>query len=72
MGLAARLKIPDNENIYISYWVKYSDNWVGANVKYIQHEFSLVTNKDWEYVGPASTNLTLYIEQNRGKPQLAI
>lgn len=71
-GGAIRHKFPASEELYISYWVKYSANWDGSNRPYHPHEFNVVTNLDHDYIGPAHTHLTLYIEQNEGRPMLAI
>ena len=60
------------DKVYISYWVKYSSNWVGSGVAYHPHEWNILTNEDWIYQGPADTYLTTYIEQNGGKPLLAL
>ncbi len=61
-----------SEKVYISYWVKYSDNWIGSGVKYHPHEWSLLTTEDGMYQGPAFTYLTAYIEQVAGRPRLAL
>ncbi len=61
---------PSNE-VYLSYWIKYSLNWTGSNKPYHPHQFHFVTTEDDKYVGPAYTTLTLYIEENEGHPLLA-
>jgi hypothetical protein len=53
-----------SDSVYLSYYVKYSTNWVGSGKSYHPHEFHFLTNEDGEYVGPAWTYLTTYIEQN--------
>jgi hypothetical protein len=58
--------------VCLSYWVKYSDNWVGSAKPYHPHEFHFITNADDIYVGPANSHLTTYIEQVGGTPRLAI
>ncbi|HUR31727.1 MAG TPA: T9SS type A sorting domain-containing protein [Saprospiraceae bacterium] len=67
---AGRHLFTPTEKLYISYWVKYSTNYVGSGVGYHPHEWNFLTNEDWEYQGPADTYLTGYIEQNAGKPIL--
>jgi len=62
----------ETNKFYLSYWVKYSTNWVGSGVPYHPHEWNILTNEDWIYQGPADTYLTAYIEQNGGKPLLAL
>jgi hypothetical protein len=53
-----------SESVYLTYWVKYSTNWVGSGKTYHPHEFHFLTTEDAPYVGPASTFLTAYIEHN--------
>ncbi len=71
-GTPSRHLFTETDELYISYWVKYSANWEGSNKPYHPHEFNIMTNADDKYVGPAITHLTLYIEQNEGKPLLAL
>lgn len=71
-GYPVRVDIPETESIYLSYWVRYSDNWVGSGRPYHPHEFMLTTNKDPESVGPANTHLSMYIEQIGMVPTLAM
>jgi uncharacterized protein YjdB len=61
-GNAARMEVPETESLYVRYWVKYSDNWVGSERAYHPHEFYLLTNKDGRWTGPSTTYLTTYIE----------
>jgi hypothetical protein len=69
---AGRHLFTPTDKVYISYWVKYSANYIGSGVGYHPHEWNILTNEDWEYQGPADTHLTLYVEQNAGRPILAI
>ncbi len=69
---AGRHLFTPTEKVYISYWVKYSSNWVGSGVGYHPHEWNILTNEDDIYRGPADSYLTAYIEQNAGKPILAL
>ncbi len=52
------------DGVYLRYWVKFSTNWVGSGQPYHPHEFLFLTNEDGDYVGPSSTHLTLYVEEN--------
>lgn len=70
-GAGRRLFTP-TDRVYMSYWVKYSSNYIGSGVGYHPHEWSILTNEDWIYQGPADTYLTTYIEQNAGRPILAL
>jgi hypothetical protein len=67
-----RHPVPETDAVYLSYWVKYSENWVGSNKPYHPHEFHFMTNLNDKWRGPAFSHLTLYIEQNEGHPMLAI
>jgi hypothetical protein len=69
---AGRHLFTATDKVYMSYWVKYSSNWVGSGVAYHPHEWSFLTNEDDIYQGPADTYLTTYIEQNAGRPILAL
>ena len=71
-GGAIRHKFTDTDEIYVSYWVKYSSNWEGSNRSYHPHEFLIMTNENGDWDGPAYTHLTAYIEQNEGEPLLSI
>lgn len=74
-GAASRHLFTPSNTVYLSYWVKYSTNWVGSGHTYHPHEFYFVTTEDAQYVGPAATHLTTYVEdnyQNGGFPRLAM
>lgn len=70
-GAIRRLFTPTDE-VYVSYWVKYSVNYTGSNKTYHPHEFLLLTTENSNYAGPAYTHLTAYIEQNEGVPVLSL
>ena len=70
-GNAQRHKFTPTSSVYISFYVKYSTNWVGSQHTYHPHEFYFMSTLDGDYDGPAFANLTLYLEhnyQNGGKP----
>jgi hypothetical protein len=69
---AGRHLFTPTSKVYISYWVKYSSNWVGSQVAYHPHEWNILTTEDSPTQGPAGTHLTAYVEQNGGRPRLAI
>jgi hypothetical protein len=69
---AGRHLFTPTEKLYMSYWVKYSVNYIGSGVSYHPHEWNVLTDADWEYQGPADTYLTLYVEQNAGRPLLGL
>lgn len=70
-GSAIRRQFTPSRSVYVSYWVKYSANFVGSGKPYHPHEFHFTTTLNDKYVGPAWTKMTLYIEQNNGYPMLA-
>ncbi len=69
---AGRHLFTPTEKLYMSYWVKYSTDYVGSGVAYHPHEWNILTTEDWEYQGPSDTYLSMYIEQNAGRPILAM
>ena len=71
-GSALRRKFAGTDAVYLSYYVKYSANWVGSQKLYHPHEFHFLTNLNDEWSGLSVTRLTVYVEQNGGTPLLAI
>jgi len=74
-GGSMRIRFTPTESVYLSYWVKYSANWVGSGVSYHPHEFHFITDEDGQYIGPSATHLTTYVEhnyQNGGFPILSM
>ena len=52
-GGAARHLFPASATLYISYWVKYSTNWVGSAHTYHPHEFLVLSDLDGDWDGPS-------------------
>jgi hypothetical protein len=74
-GGAQRHKFTPTSSLYVSYYVKYSANWVGSNHTYHPHEFYAMSNLDGDWDGPANAYMTIYLEhnyQNGGKPAMYI
>lgn len=74
-GGAQRHKLTPTTSVYVSYYVKYSSNWVGSGKPYHPHEFHVLSSLDGDYDGLARTWMTLYIEhnyQNGGRPRLSM
>ena len=74
-GGAQRHKFTPSNSFYVSFYVKYSTNWVGSNQTYHPHEFYVLSTLDGDYDGPSQNVLDVYIEhsyQNGGRPRLAI
>jgi hypothetical protein len=70
-GTAQRHKFTASSSVYISFYVKYSANWVGSQKAYHPHEFYVMSTLDGDFDGPAFAYMTLYLEhnyQNGGKP----
>jgi uncharacterized protein YjdB len=74
-GGSQRHKFTPSNSFYVSFYVKYSTNWVGSGKAYHPHEFYALSTLDGDYDGPSQNYLDVYIEQNYqngGKPRLAI
>jgi uncharacterized protein YjdB len=74
-GSSQRHKFTPTNSLYVSYYVKYSSNWVGSGVAYHPHEFYAMSTLDGDWDGPSNAFMTVYIEQNYqngGKPRLAM
>ncbi len=74
-GDAQRHKFTPSSSVYVSYWVKYSANYVGSGQDYQPHEFYILSTLDDQYDGPSDNFLDIYIEQNYlngGRPVIAI
>jgi len=74
-GNAQRHKFTPTSSFYLSYYVKYSSNWVGSTKLYQPHEFQVMSTLDGDWDGPSNGYMVLYIEQNYqngGKPRLAM
>ncbi|HKW46197.1 MAG TPA: hypothetical protein VJN70_02075, partial [Gemmatimonadaceae bacterium] len=55
----ARHLFTPSDGVYLRYWVKHSSNWAGPG----QHQFYFVTTEEDQYVGPAWTHLTAYVDE---------
>jgi hypothetical protein len=74
-GGAQRHKFTPTSSVYLSYWVKYSTNYVGSGQSYHPHEFYMLSTLDGDYDGPSQSYLDLYVEQNYqngGRPRIAM
>jgi uncharacterized protein YjdB len=74
-GNAQRHKFTPTSSFYLSYYVKYSSNWVGSTKLYHPHEFQVMSTLDGDWDGPSNGYMVLYVEQNYqngGKPRLAM
>lgn len=74
-GGSQRHKFTPSDSFYLSYYVKYSANWVGSTKAYHPHEFYTLSTLDGDYDGPSQSWLDVYVEenyQNGGRPRLTI
>ncbi|MBT8488803.1 MAG: hypothetical protein KJO65_08290 [Gemmatimonadetes bacterium] len=61
---ALRRLFPPTTSVYVSFWVKYSGDWIGSGRPYHPHDIQLITTADGLYPGPRDTHLTTYVETN--------
>lgn len=71
-GGAFRHTFTETDSVYLSYHIKYSDNWVGSQKSYHPHQFYFLTNLEDRWSGLAETHLTAYIEDNGGRMRFII
>ena len=74
-GGSQRHKFTPSNSFYVSFYVKYSSNWVGSNQPYHPHEFYALSTLDGDYDGPSQNYLDVYLEhnyQNGGRPRIGI
>ncbi len=74
-GGAARHLFTSSPTLYLSYWVKYSSNWVGSGRLYHPHEFMVMSDQDGDWDGLSNSWLATYIEsnyQNGGIPRVQL
>jgi hypothetical protein len=77
-GAPARHPITPSASVYLSFYVKFSPNWVGSGQPYHPHMLHFVSDADDDYVGFANTHLTTYTEvvwdgaAGTGKAMLAL
>ncbi len=71
-GTPSRNLFAATESVYLSFWIKHSTNWQGSGVSYHPHLFHFVSDADSQWVGPANSHLTTYIEHPTGRPMLAL
>jgi len=71
-GSPGRHLFTATDSVYLSFFIKHSASWAGSGQAYHPHMFYFLTDQNAQYVGPAYTHLTAYIEENQGYPQLAM
>jgi hypothetical protein len=71
-GKPARHKHTATDRVFVRMALKFSANWVGSGVAYHPHMFHSTTDADGDYIGPATSHLTTYIEVVNKKGMLAL
>ncbi|MGZ3374574.1 MAG: Ig-like domain-containing protein [Gemmatimonadaceae bacterium] len=74
-GGSQRHKFTPSNSFYLSYYVKYSANWVGSGDADHPHEFYTLSTLDGDWDGPSNNFLDVYVEhnyQNGGRPRIEI
>ncbi len=71
-GHPARHPVAPTASVWLSFWIRHSADWIGSGKPYHPHQFHFVTNVDDDFVGPAGTHLTTYVEAVGDTPRLAI
>jgi uncharacterized protein YjdB len=74
-GGSQRHKFTPSNSFYLSYYVKYSTNWVGSGNVDHPHEFYTLSTLDGDWDGPSNNFLDVYVEhnyQNGGRPRIEI
>ena len=60
-GGSQRHKFTPSNSLYVSFYVKYSTNWIGSGQAYHPHEFYILSTMDGDYDGPSENFLDVYI-----------
>lgn len=69
---AIRHEFTETDSVYLRYYVKYSDNWIGSGQAFHPHQFHFLSNREGRW-SPLSANwLNVYVEANGGTPQIQI
>lgn len=74
-GGAMRIIFPETDDVYLSYYVKYSSSYIGSGSSSHPHELFFMSKEDTDfnaYTGPNDVFLHLKIEQNSLIPRLIL
>ncbi len=69
-GGAIRHKFTGTEELYVSYYVKYSSGYQGSGNSSHPHEFFILSDMDGDWSAPNYTYLQVKIEQNALRPRI--
>ncbi len=67
-GPTMRHSFTESESIYLSFYIKYSENWRGSANNSGASFINLLTNKDSNFTGPGTNFFSLHIQQDSGRP----
>lgn len=73
--LIARHLFTPTDTLYVSFWVKYSSNWIGSSESFHPHEINILSDAEADFDGLSDNYLNTYIEHNYqagGIPRLSI
>ncbi len=59
---SSRIDFTPSNSVYMSYWIKFSSNWIGSGLAYQPHMIQMITTADDHYIGPSLSHLTVYDE----------
>ncbi|TAJ98443.1 MAG: hypothetical protein EPO39_18255 [Candidatus Manganitrophaceae bacterium] len=65
-GAPARHLFTPTNSIYVSFWVKYSANYIGTGTNSGPHEFYIITTRESNFEGLSYNYLDFYIQQTVG------
>lgn len=69
-GGAIRHKFTATGEMYVSYYVKYSDGYQGSGNNVHPHEFFILSDRDGDWTSPNYSYLQVKIEQNALRPRV--
>jgi hypothetical protein len=70
--VAMRQLFTATDTLYISFYMKFSSDWVGSGDTYHPHLIQVLSNYDGAYDGPAVAGLCFYVETNNATPRLIL
>ena len=57
-----RILFPETDRVHLTYYVRYSSNYIGSQTTFHPHEWMFITNQDGGFVAPADTKLSIAVE----------
>ncbi len=62
-----RTLFTETESVYVSFYIKYSENWVGSGTQASTSSFVILTNEDDKWAGPGRNPLMIAFRYANGK-----